>query len=109
MTSAQTLRPAPSSLAQVLAGGQWLWQQLETAFGVTVTIGDRTSGPLARWTLATRTLTFRHDATALNMAWGVQQLWTMLAVGPHAAVGYRPAPSAPTLRLIPTPRDANGR
>jgi len=103
MTSAQVLRPTPSNLGQVLAAAQWVRHQLLTVYGVTLASSDRVDGPLAHWSPTGRTLTFRHDTSATDMAWTLGQLWTMLSVGPSATVGYRRA--TPTLRLIPSPRD----
>lgn len=96
-----TALPAPvRDPQQVLIGWAQRVDRL-AKYGVVMRFEPLPSHLLGDWNSTTDTLIIRADAPLEDQVWLMGQLWSHLAIGPHAAAGVRP-PSM--LSLVPIPR-----
>jgi hypothetical protein len=95
--------PAPvRDPEQVLLGWTQRVDRL-VKYGVVLRFEPLPAHLLGDWHSATDTLVIRAGAPLEDQVWLMGQVWSYLAIGPHASVGVRPASR---LSLVPAPREA---
>lgn len=101
--------PAPPSMvadpAQCLDLLFRLTRRLTDDFNTLIVYEALRPGELGDYDEATRTLRIRPDANLPKLVQLMQQVFNLVAIGPHASVGARPQTR---LSLVPAPRQPLG-